>query len=237
MKKLTTMKKADVKQKEGESMKLILFGPNGSGKGTLGGSIVKDFGIPNISSGDIFRKNIKEQTPLGIKAEGFVKSGALVPDELTIDMFMDRLSNDDCKKGYILDGFPRTIGQAKALDKKVKEDIVIELDVATELIMQRLAGRWTDKVTGEIWNERYEGFAAAKAKGNLFQRDDDKPEVVAKRLQEYYKNNKAILEFYRGKGTLFTVKIDKECDPQETYKTVKEHLNKFKAKKKGREKV
>ena len=210
-------------------MKLILIAPSGGGKGSLADLIVKDYHIPNISTGDIFRKNIKERTPLGIKAEKFVKSGTWVPDDLTIELILDRLQYGDCKNGYILDGFPRTLNQAKALAAKVDIDAVIELDITDELVLARLAGRWMCKSCNYIWNTRFPGFkdcSCGKCDGEIYQREDDKEEVIAKRLKQYRDANKDILNFYRDKGVLFTVKIQPEYMPNDTYKIVKEHFNK-----------
>jgi adenylate kinase len=206
-------------------MKLILIAPSGGGKGSLADLIVRDFGIPNISTGDIFRKNIKEQTPLGIKAEEFVAKGAWVPDELTIEMLLDRIKYSDCKNGFILDGFPRTLNQAKALAKKVAIDAVIELDITDELVINRLAGRFMCKNCKYIWNTRFPGFkaeACATCNGELYQRDDDKEEFIARRLAQYREANKDILDFYRKKGLLFSVEIQPEFMPNDTYKIVSE---------------
>jgi len=209
-------------------MKLILIAPSGGGKGSLADLIVKDYNIPNISTGDIFRKNINERTPLGIKAEKFVKSGAWVPDDLTIDLILDRLQYGDCKNGFILDGFPRTLNQAKALAGKVSIDAVVELDITDELVIERLAGRWMCRACQYIWNTRFEGFredACGKCAGEIYQRDDDKEEVIARRLAQYREANKDILNFYRKKGILFSVEIQPEYMPTDTYKIVKEYFD------------
>ena len=210
-------------------MKLILIAPSGGGKGSLADLIVKDYNIPSVSTGDIFRMNIKERTPLGIKAEQYVSAGAWVPDDLTIDLVVDRLQHGDCKKGFVLDGFPRTLNQAKALAEKVGIDAVIELDITDELVINRLAGRWMCKECNYIWNTRFPGFTAgtcSKCKGQLYQREDDKEEVIARRLAQYRTANKDILDFYRKTGKLFTVKIEPEYMPADTYKIVKEYFSK-----------
>ena len=208
-------------------MKLILIAPSGGGKGSLADLIVKDYNIPNISTGDIFRKNIKEKTPLGLKAEKYVKSGAWVPDDLTIALILDRVQYGDCKNGFILDGFPRTLNQAKALAEKVSMDLVIELDITDELVINRLAGRWMCKTCQYIWNTRFPGFkaeACGKCEGELYQREDDKEEVIARRLAQYREANKDILKFYQKKGILFSVEIQPEYMPKDTYKIVKEYF-------------
>jgi len=210
-------------------MKLILIAPSGGGKGSLADLIVKDYGIPTISTGDIFRRNIKERTPLGIKAEKYVKTGAWVPDDLTIDLILDRIQYGDCKKGFILDGFPRTLNQAKALAAKVSIDAVIELDITDELVINRLAGRWMCKNCSYIWNSRYPGFnkdACGKCTGPIYQREDDKEEYIARRLAQYREANKCILDFYRRRGLLFSVKIQPEFMPDDTYKIVREFFAK-----------
>jgi len=210
-------------------MKLILIAPSGGGKGSLADLIVKDYGIPNISTGDIFRKNIKEQTPLGMKAEQYVAKGKWVPDNLTIDLILDRIQYGDCKNGFILDGFPRTLTQAKALAEKVNIDCVVELDITDELVIERLAGRWMCRACDYIWNTRFPGFradACGKCEGELYQREDDKEEVIARRLVQYREANQCILDFYRKKGVLFSVPIKPEYFPQDTYKIVKEHFTK-----------
>jgi len=206
-------------------MKLILIAPSNGGKGSLANLIVKDYGIPNISTGDIFRKNIKEGTPLGLKAEKYVKTGAWVPDELTIDLILDRVQYGDCKNGFILDGFPRTLAQAKALVGKVSIDAVIELDISDELVIARSAGRWMCKSCDYIWNTRFPGFTAescAKCGGELYQREDDKEETMRRRLAQYREANKDILDFYRKKGLLFTVEIQPHFMPEDTYGIVSE---------------
>lgn len=210
-------------------MKLILIAPSGGGKGSLAELIVKDYNIPNISTGDIFRKNIREQTPLGKKAEKFVNSGTWVPDELTIELILDRIQYGDCRNGFILDGFPRTLNQAKALAAKVDIDAVIELDITDELVMARLAGRWMCKECQYIWNTRFEGFkpgACGKCNGEIYQREDDKEEVIAKRLLQYREANKSILDFYRAKGILLTVPIEAHYMPTDTYCIVKKYFDK-----------
>jgi len=210
-------------------VKLILIAPSGGGKGSLAELIVKEYSIPNISTGDIFRKNIKEKTPLGKKAEAFVEKGAWVPDDITIDMLLDRIKHSDCKSGFILDGFPRTLNQAKALAEKVDIDVVIEIQITDKLVLERLSGRFMCKGCDYIWNTRYEGFTAdkcAKCAGELWQRDDDKEEVIKKRLNQYREANKCILDFYKKQGKLFSVQNKPETMPMDTFLTVKAYFEK-----------
>jgi len=211
-------------------MKLILIAPAGGGKGSLAELLCKEYNIPNISTGDMLRKLIAEKNPVGIKAEPYVKGGHLVPDNIMADLVAERVRAADCKNGCIFDGFPRTLGQAQSLIGKVQIDAVIELDIEDKLVMERLGGRWTDKVTGKIWNERYPNFAKAKASGNLFQREDDNPAAISKRLSDFRVNVKDILDFYKKQGILFSVKIKPEFMPEDTYKIVKAHLDKLKSK-------
>jgi adenylate kinase len=210
-------------------MKLILIAPSGGGKGSLADLIVKDYKIPNISTGDIFRKNIKEKTPLGLKVSEYVNNGLWVPDELTVDMLMDRLKEKDCANGYILDGFPRTLNQAKVLAQHVDIDSVIELDVSDELVIERLAGRWTCKGCNYIWNSRFDGFKASacgKCDAEIFQRDDDKEEMILKRLKQYRDQNCEILDFYRQADKLYTIPIKPEYYPPDTYAIVRAYFEK-----------
>lgn len=158
---------------------IILLGAPGAGKGTQAAMIAEEFKVPHISTGDILRRNMKEGTPLGLKAKAFVESGGLVPDEVVIGLVEDRLSQEDCKNGYILDGFPRTIAQAEALDKVARIDLAINIDVPFETIIDRLGGRRVC-VCGETYHvSMLNGETTCKRCGKeLFIRDDDKPETV-----------------------------------------------------------
>lgn len=165
---------------------IILLGAPGAGKGTQAAMIAEEFKVPHISTGDILRRNMKEGTPLGLKAKAFVESGGLVPDEVVIGLVEDRLSQEDCKNGYILDGFPRTIAQAEALDKVARIDLAINIDVPFETIVSRLGGRRVC-VCGETYHvSMLNGETTCKRCGKeLFIRDDDKPETVKNRLKVY----------------------------------------------------
>ena len=195
-------------------MKIIMLGAPGAGKGTQAKKIAAKYGIPHISTGDIFRANIKNGTELGKKAKTYMDQGLLVPDELVVDLVVDRVSQDDCTKGYVLDGFPRTIPQAEALDKALeakgqKMDYAIDVDVPDENIVKRMGGRRACVKCGATYHVV---FAAPKTEGvcdtcgeDLVLRDDDKPETVQKRLEIYHDQTHPLIEYYEKKGVLHTV--------------------------------
>ena len=203
-------------------MNLIMLGAPGSGKGTMAKLIAKDFELPHISTGDIFRENIKNQTEIGKQAKGFMDKGELVPDEITIKIVENRLKEDDCKDGFILDGFPRNLIQARALEKFAKIDRVILLDVPNEEIERRIAGRRACRDCGEIYNtETYDKTTCAKCGGELYQRDDDKLETVRNRLEVYEKQTAPLIDFYQDK----IFRAEGKDTPQETYEPVKIELS------------
>ena len=195
-------------------MKIIMLGAPGAGKGTQAKMIAEKYSIPHISTGDIFRANIKNGTELGKKAKAFMDQGLLVPDELTCDLVVDRISKEDCAKGYILDGFPRTIPQAKALDEALKNlgtdiDFAIDVEVPDENIVSRMGGRRACPGCGATYHVV---FNVPKQEGicddcgeNLVLRDDDKPETVQKRLDVYHEQTQPLIDFYREKGVLYSV--------------------------------
>lgn len=190
-------------------MKLILLGAPGAGKGTQATRLSDLYQIPHISTGDIFRSNLKEETPLGIQAKAYMDQGLLVPDELTINMVMDRLSNEDCKNGYILDGFPRTLAQADALDQKVEIDAAVDVEVPDESIVERMAGRRVCPACGEPYHV---SFKAPKKEGicdrcghELIIRKDDMPETVLKRLEVYHEQTAPLIGHYQKTGKLIQV--------------------------------
>ena len=190
-------------------MKLILLGAPGAGKGTQATRLADHFAIPHISTGDIFRHNLKEETPLGLKAKAYMDQGLLVPDELTIDLVMDRLSKDDCQNGYILDGFPRTIAQAKALDDRTTIDAAIDVEVPDENIVRRMAGRRVCPNCGEPYHTEYkvpakEGICD-RCGSELIIRKDDEPETVLKRLTGYHDQPAPLIGHYREFGKLVSV--------------------------------
>ncbi len=210
-------------------MNIILNGASGSGKGSMAGFLVRDFGLVHISTGDLFREQIAKQTPLGKKVESYVSTGKWVPDEVTIEVLMDRISQPDCAKGVILDGFPRTLNQAIALDKVLKVDLVIAIEVTDEIVQTRLGGRYMCRNCGTIHSTRWDAIDKCKKCGgtDLYQRDDDKAEVIQKRLENFKLNNGEILDFYRKADKLFVVQDKIENTPADTYALVKDTVAKL----------
>lgn len=188
---------------------IILLGAPGAGKGTQAAMIAEEFKVPHISTGDILRRNMKEGTPLGLKAKAFVESGGLVPDEVVIGLVEDRLSQEDCKNGYILDGFPRTIAQAEALDKVARIDLAINIDVPFETIVSRLGGRRVC-VCGETYHvSMLNGETTCKRCGKeLFIRDDDKPATVKNRLKVYSDQTQPLIDYYRSQNKVVDIKAN-----------------------------
>lgn len=184
-------------------MKIIFLGAPGSGKGTHAARVKTELGVPHISTGDIFRENIKGGTPLGVLAKSYIDKGALVPDDVVIKIVEDRLKREDCQKGFILDGFPRTIYQAEALKKIADIDVVINLVVDDEAIVKRVAGRRMCRC-GETYNVAFLNGATtcAKCGGELYQREDDKEETVKSRLEVYHKETAPLIDYYRKEGLL-----------------------------------
>ena len=202
-------------------MKIVMLGAPGAGKGTQAKLIADIYHIPHISTGDIFRANIKEGTPLGKKAKEYMDQGLLVPDSLTLELIMDRFSEPDCEYGYVLDGFPRTLAQAEALtkslaDKGEKMDAAIDVDVPDERIVTRMSGRRACLKCGGTFHVKYnppktEGICDLCG-GELTIRDDDKPETVQKRLQVYHNQTQPLIEYYGKEGILKTVDGTKDVD-------------------------
>ena len=192
-------------------MKIIMLGAPGAGKGTQAKKIAEKYGIPHISTGDIFRANIKNQTELGMKAKGYMDQGMLVPDELTLELIMDRFTNDDCKNGYVLDGFPRTIPQAEALTKALADkndavDYAINVDVPDEAIVTRMSGRRACLACGGTYHIKFnptkvDGICDACG-GELVLRADDKPETVQKRLDVYHEQTQPLIDYYQTQNIL-----------------------------------
>ena len=185
-------------------MNVIFLGPPGAGKGTQAQRICAALNIPQISTGDILRRAIKEQTPTGLKAKEYIDAGKLVPDDVIIDIVRDRLAQADCQNGYILDGFPRTVPQAEALETIAKIDVVVDLDVADEELIARLSGRRVCLNCGATYHvSRLNGETKCAACGEaLIQRDDDKAETVLNRLNVYHSQTAPLVDFYQKKGLL-----------------------------------
>lgn len=208
-------------------MKLILLGPPGAGKGTQAANIVKEFAIPHISTGDIFRKNIKEGTELGVKAKTFIDSGKLVPDSLVCEIVEDRLSEEDCKEGFLLDGFPRTVFQAESLDKFLNENgkslnKVVNIKVDPDLLVERAVGRRICKSCGATYHIKYnpskvEGVCDL-CEGELYQRSDDVAETVENRIKVYIDETSPLIDYYTKKEIL--IDIDGQQDIDKVYKDI-----------------
>ena len=195
-------------------MKIVMLGAPGAGKGTQAKMIAAKYQIPHISTGDIFRANIKNGTELSKKAKSYMDQGLLVPDELTVDLVIDRLAQDDCKNGYILDGFPRTIPQAEALDAALaklgeKMDYAIDVDVPDENIVSRMSGRRACTGCGAtyhiVYNPSKKGECCEVCGEKLILRDDDKPETVQKRLNVYHEQTQPLIDYYTKQSILRTV--------------------------------
>ncbi|MER7458068.1 adenylate kinase [Micromonospora sp. NPDC126480] len=192
-------------------MRLVLVGPPGAGKGTQAEFIAAHLAVPKISTGDIFRSNVSQGTPLGVEAKRYMDAGELVPDEVTINMVRDRLAEPDASEGFLLDGFPRTTPQAAALDKLLADlgtalDLVLELVVDDDEVIRRLSGRRTCRGCGKIWHVEFdpttrEGICD-RCGAELFQRDDDKPETIATRLREYADKTAPLVDYYGAQGKL-----------------------------------
>ncbi|RUS44287.1 adenylate kinase [Cohnella sp. AR92] len=202
-------------------MNILFMGPPGAGKGTQAERIVEEFGVPHISTGDAFRLAMKEGTPIGLEAKKFIDQGLLVPDEVTNGIVRDRLTLDDCKPGFLLDGFPRTLAQAEALDQMLadmgrKIDHVVNLNVDRGLLLARLTGRRICKSCGSTYHvlnnpPKQEGICD-KCGGELYQRSDDTEEKVGTRLDEYTSKTAPLLEYYGNKGLLREVDGEKDID-------------------------
>lgn len=195
-------------------MKIIMLGAPGAGKGTQAKLIAEKYAVPHVSTGDIFRANIKNGTELGMEAKKYMDQGLLVPDELTVKILLDRVAQDDCQNGYVLDGFPRTIPQAEVLDRALDEigdkiDYAINVDVPDENIIRRMGGRRACLSCGATYHVEHippkkEGTCDTCGK-ELVLRDDDKPETVKNRLDVYHKQTQPLIDFYQAKGILRTV--------------------------------
>ncbi|RMG59086.1 MAG: adenylate kinase [Deltaproteobacteria bacterium] len=200
---------------------IVFLGPPGAGKGTQAKKIVEKFGIPQISTGDMLREAVKEGTELGKKAKEFMDAGALVPDEVVIGIVRERLAKPDCEKGFILDGFPRTIPQAEALDEVVRElgkaiNYVIALEVDDSELIERLSGRRTCRSCGAMYHVKFNPPAKEgvcdKCGGELFQRDDDREETIKNRLKTYKEQTAPLIDYYRERGNFYAIEASGDID-------------------------
>ena len=206
-------------------MKLLIMGPQGSGKGTQAEKISSLYKIPTISTGDLFREEIASGSSLGKKIKAIIDKGGLAPDDITINVLRNRLNNDDCKKGYILDGFPRTIEQAKLLENFANIDKVIYLSLKDSFVIERISGRRSCPKCHHVHNINFPGdpVHCAMCGTNYIVRDDDKPEAIQKRLETFHQKTEPILDFYKQSGKV--VVIDASANPDEVYNQILKNLN------------
>ena len=218
-----------------KKINIILLGPPGAGKGTAAKLIAEKYLIPQISTGDIFREAVKKETELGKQVKAIMERGELVPDELTVNLVRERLSQPDTQKGYILDGFPRTVNQAEALSKFQEVNAVINFNISEEEIVRRLSGRRVCKNCGAIYHitdypPKKEGICD-KCGGELYQRDDDKIEAIKNRLRVYEKQTAPLIDYYREKGILYDINTSvdpKEITPETSFKQIEEIFKQLK---------
>ena len=208
-------------------LRIVMLGGPGAGKGTQAVRMAEDRGLPHISTGDIFRKHLKEGTELGRQVQSYLNSGALVPDELTCAIVADRLAQPDCAQGFILDGFPRSLPQAEMLDKLLTEkgeplDVAIEIAVPDEEIVERLSARRSDPETGTIYNLKFNPPPPEVA-DRVIQREDDQPETIRQRLAVYHETTEPIIDYYRERGLLKSV--NGSAPPDEIYQRINEVLD------------
>jgi len=209
-------------------MKLIFLGPPGAGKGTQAAGVSAHFRVPHISTGDMFRSAIRNQTPTGLEAKRYMDAGQLVPDSVVIDMVRERLAMDDCKAGYLLDGFPRTVEQALALDEISAPDAVVDIEVPDERLMDRLTGR---RVCGKCQgtfhiSQLADPQTCPVCGGMMIQRDDDKPETIATRLKAYHESTEPLIGYYSGEDKQRPVqgsalrRVDGDRRPEDVFKNI-----------------
>ena len=203
-------------------MNIVILGPPGVGKGTYAGFLSKKYNIPKISVGDLFRRAIKDETELGKKIKNYVSSGDLVPDEIVIELVKNRLEEDDCKAGFLLDGYPRTVAQAEAMEKFKKIDVALNFIAPDEVIMSRIGGRRTCSKCGAIYHiknvpPKVEGICD-RCGGRLIQRSDEKPQVIKNRLVVYREKTKPVSDYLRKRGCL--IDIDAHYDIEEIDKII-----------------
>lgn len=191
-------------------MKVILLGAPGAGKGTQAALLAEEYSIPHISTGDIFRKNIKEKTEIGLLAKSYIDQGRLVPDEVTVKIVENRLKEADCANGFLLDGFPRTVNQAEELAKISDIDYVVDIEIPFERLLRRLTGRRVCPVCGASYHIDFlDGKTVCECSAELIQRDDDKEETVTERIKVYTAQTEPLIDYYKGKGKLVSVDGDK----------------------------
>jgi len=216
-------------------MNIVLFGPPGAGKGTQAKELTKKYGIPHISTGDILRANVRDGTELGMKAKEYMDRGELVPDTVLIGLIRNRLNEPDCKEGYLLDGYPRTIPQADALDIILLEigkplDVVINIDVSDDSLVERLSGRRTCPTCGEsyhvVFNPPEQQGVCDACSSQLYQRDDDREEVIRQRLAVYNQKTKPLIDYYAKADIL--VNIDGSRSVDEVFRAVSGVMDKYK---------
>ncbi len=209
-------------------MNIILLGAPGAGKGTQAALITKAYNLPHISTGDIFRENIKNGTPVGLEAKSYIDQGLLVPDEVTCKIVKERLAKDDCREGFMLDGFPRNLFQAEELDKITKIDLVLNIEVDFSILLDRICGRRVCKDCGEIYHvSKLNGEEqCSRCGGALYQRKDDNPETVESRLQVYNTETAPLVDYYKAKGVLFSVAS--ESTPEAVFEKISQKLDTFK---------
>ncbi len=190
-------------------MKLVIFGPPSAGKGTQAQKLSQKYNIPQVSTGDLLRKAVSEGTPLGKKVKSYLEQGKLGPDNLIVELIKDRVSKPDARNGYLLDGFPRTMGQAKELEKMTDVDLVLNIVVDMELLVERAVGRRGCPKDGSVYHIKFnppkKDMVCDKCGGPLVQREDDKEETVRKRLQVYQEQTAPLIEYYRKKGKLVDI--------------------------------
>lgn len=208
-------------------MNIVLVGPPGVGKGTVAGKLSKKLRIPHIATGDMLRDDVAQKTELGVKAKSYMDRGLLVPDQVVIDMVKERIKRNDCKKGFIMDGFPRTINQADEIIKVAKIDKVVNIQAEDTVIVERLSRRRVCEQCGFIYHLDFvkpnrEGFCD-KCSGALYQREDDKPNAIKERLKVYREKTEPLIEYYNKKGIL--IDVDGSGSPEDEFELAYEAVN------------